>query len=192
MHSEVALQAQSGGTESGTVGALEVCGCDGCSRCSMALISGSSDLLAQSVLKVFNSFVSSAAPLWPFTGGLPHLLWLELTTLKAAFDGVLVPFLRVVLVSFALQELSVQQASWHAVLLHPDDMSYQPELCLEEHGLDTRGVSTVQDFEVCDAVLPLLNDKTEFLLLGTRQHLAKVNTTTIRVILLLLYSNNFK
>ena len=59
MHSEVALQAQSGGAESG-VGALEVRGFDGCCRCSMALISGSRELFASSVLKVFNSFVSSA------------------------------------------------------------------------------------------------------------------------------------
>ena len=56
--------------------------------------------------------------------------------------------------SFALQELSVQQASWHAVLFHPDDMSHPAELCLEEHELDTCRVSTVQDLEVCDAVLP--------------------------------------
>lgn len=153
MHSEVALQAQSGGAESGTVGALEACGCDGCCRCSMALISGSSELLVLSVLKVFNSFVSSAAPPWSFTGGLLQLLWFKFTPLKAGFDGVLVPFLRAALVSFALQELSVQQASWHAVLFHPDDMSHPAELCLEEHGLDTCGVSTVQDFEVCDAVL---------------------------------------
>ena len=120
----------------------------------MALLSGSSELLASSVLKVFNSFVSSAAPLWSFTGGLLQLLRFEFTPLKAGFGFVLVPFLRAALVSFALQELSVQQASWHAVLSHPDDMSHPAELCLEEHGLDTCGVSTVQDFEVCDAVLP--------------------------------------
>ena len=154
MHSEVALQAQSGGAESGTMGALEVGGSDGCCRCSMALISGSSELLASSVLKVFNNFVSSAAPLWSFTGGLLQLLWFEFTPLKAGFDGVLVLFLWAALVSFALQELSVQQASWHAVLFHIDDMSHPAELCLEEHGLDTCGVSMVQDFEVCDAVLP--------------------------------------
>lgn len=39
------------------------------------------------------------------------------------------------------------------VLFHPDAMSHPAELCLEEHGLDTCGVSTVQDFEVCNAVL---------------------------------------
>ena len=153
MHSEVALQAQSGGAESGTVGVLEVRGCDGCCRCSMVLISGSSELLVLSVLKVFNSFVSSAAPLWSFTDGLLQLLWFKFTPLKAGFDGVLVPFLRAALVSFALQKLSVQQASWHVVLFHPDAMSQPAELCLEEHGLDTCGVSTVQDFEVCNAVL---------------------------------------
>ena len=59
MHSEVTLQAQSGGAESG-VGVLEVRGCDGCCRYSMALNSGSNELLASRVLKVFNSFVSSA------------------------------------------------------------------------------------------------------------------------------------
>ena len=150
----MARQAQSGGAESGTVGALEVRCCDGCCRGSMALISVSSELLASSVLKVFNHFVSSTAPLWSFTGGLLQFLWFEFKPLKAAFDGVLVPFLRAALVSFALQELSVQQASWHAVLFHIDDMSHPAELCLEEHGLDTCGVSMVQDFEFCDAVLP--------------------------------------
>ena len=84
----------------------------------MALISVSSELLASSVLKVFNHFVSSTAPLWSFTGGLLQFLWFEFKPLKAA--GVLVPFLRAALVSFALQELSVQQASWHAVLFHQD------------------------------------------------------------------------
>ena len=84
----------------------------------MALISVSSELLASSVLKVFNHFVSSKAPLWSFTGGLLQFLRFEFKPLKAGFDGVLVPFLRAALVSFALQELSVQQASWHAVLFH--------------------------------------------------------------------------
>ena len=161
MHSEVALQAQSGGAESGTMGALEVGVSDGCCRCSVTLISGSSELLASSVLKVFNNFVSSAAPLWSITGGLLQLLWFEFTPLKAGFDGVLVLFLWAALVSFALQELSVQQASWHAGLFHIDDM----------HGLDTCGVSMVQDFEVRDAVLPVdSKDGTEGSHMKTHTH----------------------
>ena len=99
----MAQHAQSGGAESVTVGALEVRGCNGCCKCSMAFFSGSNELLASSVLKVFNSFVSSAAPLWSFTGGLLQLLWFDFTPLKAGFDSGLVPFLRAVLVSFALQ-----------------------------------------------------------------------------------------
>ena len=33
-------------------------------------------------------------------------------------------------------------------------MCHPAKLCLEEHGLDTCGVSMVQDFKVCEAVLP--------------------------------------
>ena len=39
------------------------------------------------------------------------------------------------------------------MLLHADDMAHPYQLCLQHHGINTRGVSTVQDLSVADAVL---------------------------------------
>ena len=68
INTEVALQPQPRGTESWTVGALEVSCCDHCWGYSAVSLSGCSEFLASSLLEVGSSSVNRASPFWSVHG----------------------------------------------------------------------------------------------------------------------------
>ena len=51
-------------------------------------------------------------------------------------------------------ELSIKQLSWHAVLLHPDDMSCLTKLGLEEQCFSACCLDSIQDLKIGDLLLP--------------------------------------
>ena len=78
----------------------------------------------------------------------------DVTPVEVGFYGIFEPFLWSALVPPTTGEFSVEQASGNAVLLHTDDVAYPSKLGLDKPGFDADGVSTVQNFDVCNAVLP--------------------------------------
>ena len=128
MNTEVALQPQPRGTESWTVGALEVSCCDHCRGCSAVFLSGGSEFLASSLFEVGSSSVNRASSFWSV-----HSISLQVTQIDVApleIDRVFIPQFWSTLVSFAGLEFSVHQASRHTTLRHSNHVSNPSKLGL--------------------------------------------------------------
>ena len=91
MNTEVALQPQPRGTESWTVGTLEVSRCDHCWGCSAVSISSSSEFLASSLFKVGSSSVNRASPFWSVHGISLQVSRFDVAPLEIGFDRVFIP-----------------------------------------------------------------------------------------------------
>ena len=102
MNMEVALQPQLRGTESWTVGALEVSCCDHCRGCSAVCVclSGSSEFLASSLFEVGSSSVNRALPFWSVHGISLPVSPIDVAPLEIGFDRVFIPQFWSTLVSF--------------------------------------------------------------------------------------------
>ena len=120
----------------------------------MAFVSGSSKLLSSGFLEVFSGFVYCGAPFGSITGTLFQLLWFKVAPLEVGLYSVFVSLLGTALVSLSMLELTVQQTSWDSVVFHADHVTHPAELCFDQHGLDARRVSSLEDFGVGDTVLP--------------------------------------
>ena len=130
------------GTESLTVGALEVSCCRGCSAVSL---SGSSEFLASSVFEVSSSSVNRGSPFRSVIGISLQVSRIEVALLEIGFDRVFIPQFWSTLVSFAGLEFPVHQASRHPTLLHSNHVSNLSKLGLDDGGLSAGGLSLIED-----------------------------------------------
>ena len=151
MNSDVTQQPQSGGTQSGAMGILEVCHC-WC--CTVSTVSSRNKTLTPRFLKSGRGLLDHDSPVWFVSGMFPEFLWLGLTLVLIGFDAVLVALLRSTRVSFARGKFTIQPASRDAIVLHAEDMPHPPELGIDENGFHAGGFSTVQDFNVGDMIFP--------------------------------------
>ena len=91
MNTEVAPQPQPRGTESWTVGALEVSCCDHCRGCSAVSLSGSSEFLASNLFKVSSSSVNRPIPFCSVHGISLQVSRIDVAPLEIGFDHVFIP-----------------------------------------------------------------------------------------------------
>ena len=145
INTEVAPQPQPRGTDSWTVGALEVNCCDHCRGCSAVSLSGSCEFLASSLFEVGNSSVNRVSPFWSVHGISLQVFRIDMAPLEIGFDRVFIPQFWSALVSFASLEFPVHQASQHPTLLHSNHVSNPSKLGLDDGGLYTGGLSLNDD-----------------------------------------------
>ena len=98
--------------------------------------------------------MNGASPQWPVAGGFFKFFWLYIAPLEVCFDCVLVPLLWTPLVSSPKREFTVEKPSRHPVFFHSNGVSDPAELGFDDGRLNACGVGTVQNFKVCDTVLP--------------------------------------
>ena len=153
MNTEVAPQLQPRGTESWTVGALEV-SCDHCWGCSAVSLSRSSELLASSLFEVGSSSVNRALPFWSVNVISLQVSQIDVALLGIGFDSVFIPQFWSTLVSVAGLESPVHQASRHPTPLHSNYVSKPSKLGLDDGGLYAGGLSLIEDLQIGDVVLP--------------------------------------
>ena len=149
INTEVDLQPQPRGTESWTVGALEVSCCDHCRGCSAVSLSGSSEFLASSLFEFGSSFVNQATPFCSIHGISLQVSRFDVAPLEIGFDRVFIPQFWSTLVSFA-----VHQASRYPTLLHSNHVSNPSKLGLDVGGLSAGGLSLIEDLKIGDVILP--------------------------------------
>ena len=153
MSTEVAPQPQPRGTDSLTVGALEV-SCDHCRGCSAVSLSGSCEFLVLSLFEVGSSFMNRVSPFWSVHGISLQVSRIDVAPLEIGFDCIFIPQFWSTLVSFAGLEFPVQQASRHPTLLHLNHVSNPSKLGLNDGGLYAGGLSLIEDHQIGDVVLP--------------------------------------
>ena len=154
MNTEVDPQPQLRGTESWTLGALEVICCDHCRGCSAVSLSGNSEFLASSLFEFGRSSVNRASPFWTVHGISLQVSWIDVAPLEIGFDRVFIQQFWSTLVSFAGLEFHVHQASRHPTLLHSNQVSNPLKLGLDDGGLYAGGLSLIEDLQIGDVVLP--------------------------------------
>ena len=144
----------SGRTKSCTEGTLELC-CYCCDRCcSVVLLKGRGKTLASLFFKLCCSSSGQAAPAGSFHRCRLELDWFGVTPFPFIFQEILESLVRVLLASFVEHQLSIKQWAWHAVFLHPDDMSYPTKVGLEKHCFNVCCLDSIQDLKIGDLVLP--------------------------------------
>ena len=116
MNTEVALQPQPRGTESWTVGELEVSCRDHCRGCSAVSLSGSSEFLASSRFKVGSSSVNRAFPFWSVHGISLQVSRIDVAPLEIGFDRVFIPQFWSTLIYFAGRKVPYirRLVIWHS------------------------------------------------------------------------------
>ena len=144
MNTEVAPQPQPRGTESLTVGALEVSCCDHCRSCSAVSLFESSEFLASSLFEVGGSSVNRASPFWSFHGIFIQVSRIDVFILQFWY----------ILVSFAGLEFPVHLASRDPTFLHSNHVSNPSMLGLGDGGLYAGGRSLIENLQIGDVVLP--------------------------------------
>ena len=154
MNTEVASQPQPRGTESWTVGALEVRCCDHCQCCSAVSLSGSSGFLASSLFKVGSSSVNRALPFRSVHGISLQVSRVDVVPLEIGFDRVFISQFWSTLISFAGLKFPVHQAPRYPILLHSNHVSNPSKLGLDDGGLYAGGLSLIKDLQIGDVVLP--------------------------------------
>ena len=154
MNTKVAPQPQPRGTESWTVGALEVSCCNHCRGCSAVSLSGSREFLASSLFGVGSRSVIRASPFWSIHGISLQVSRIDVALLEIGFDRVFIPQFWSTLISLVGMEFPVHQASWHLTLLHLNHVSNPSKLGLDDGGLYAGGLSLIEDLQIGDMALP--------------------------------------
>ena len=135
-------------------GALEVSCCNHCQGCSAVSLSGSSEFLALSLLKIGNSSVNQTLPFWSVHGISLKVSRINVAPLEIGFDRVFILQFWSTLISFAGLKFPVHQVSRHLTFLHSNHMSNPSKLGLDDGGLYAGGLSLIKDLQISDVVLP--------------------------------------
>ena len=154
MNTEVAPQPQPSGTETWTVGALEVSCCNHYRGCSAVSFSGSSEFLVSSLFRVGSGSVNRALPFWSIHGISLQVSRIDVVPLEIGFDRVFIPQFWSSLVTFAGLKFPVHQASRHPSLLYSNYVSNPSKLGLDNGSLYAGGLSLIEDLQIGDVVLP--------------------------------------
>ena len=139
-NTEVASQPQPRGTESWTVGTLEVSYFNHCRGCSAVSLSGSSS-------------VNRALTFWSVYGISLQVSRIDVAPMEIGFDRVFIPQFWSTF-SFAGLKFPVHQVSRHPTLLHLSHVSNPSKLGLDDGGLYAGGLSLIEDLQIGDVVLP--------------------------------------